>query len=418
MAIHKALVNKLKRRRRYLNKYADKMSKQDDVMARSPAFGLMLSKERRMDKALGFQALPSPDKALLEKLRIVDELERVDFGSSDYGLRLTMAEVNAGAKEETEITTIAETGTFEEFLLTAPAESASSQGDYFTFAMPDGNTYAVWLNIDSDDTEPTGASYLAANETIEVAITNGMTAAQVGTAIYNALDGAAIPSLDLLDNTDGTLEFIIESFDNESFATTYNADGTTTTTNLTITIQEVAELGLAGKAFKISAPGQDYVVYFVVEGLGEIPVYDGAAVFIEVALSYQDADSDVASAIASVLDFLPAFEASSASEVVTVESAEVGAAIDAEDIDSGMSFSTEQQGEDADNRKSFKALKVMPGDIITILGGVLKGKEYKVIDMPTDNILRLEDDAAWDEVSEETDILVRIRFSGSKKSYY
>jgi hypothetical protein len=45
-----------------------------------------------------------------------------------------------------------------------------TQADYWTFQDKDGNTFAVWIDIDSDGTVPTGASYVAATNKIKVGV--------------------------------------------------------------------------------------------------------------------------------------------------------------------------------------------------------------------------------------------------------
>lgn len=70
---------------------------------------------------------------------------------------------------------------------TWPAETDATQADYLHVTAQDGTTFAVWLNIDGDDTEPSGALYLAADETIEVAIASDDTAAVVAAAARAAV---------------------------------------------------------------------------------------------------------------------------------------------------------------------------------------------------------------------------------------
>lgn len=192
MARQKALVNKLKRRNRFLNRKKDKVNKEDNVLLKSDkAFSLVRKLERRSDKKLGIQSLPSPDKRALERVMKVDDLDRFDFGVSDFGLRIRMDIVTAGVMEE--------------FTVTAPSGAGAAQADYLHFTDPQGRTHAVWLDIDDDGTAPTGAHYSAAQVKTEVDIAALDLAAAVAAAIVAAI--GAIPNMTITDNLDGTISF-------------------------------------------------------------------------------------------------------------------------------------------------------------------------------------------------------------------
>ena len=63
-----------------------------------------------------------------------------------------------------------------------------TQADYFIFETASGVTFAVWFDVNNVGTAPTGASYLAATNKIEVNITSGMTPNQVMSALTAVLD--------------------------------------------------------------------------------------------------------------------------------------------------------------------------------------------------------------------------------------
>jgi len=96
--------------------------------------------------------------------------------------------------------------------LTLPTTAGATQGDYILITNWNGETVAAWLDIDADGTAPTGAKYLAADYQIQVPIVTAGTAADNGTAFYEAITvGPTIPGWTyyvlIVDNADGTVEF-------------------------------------------------------------------------------------------------------------------------------------------------------------------------------------------------------------------
>jgi len=72
--------------------------------------------------------------------------------------------------------------------------STPSQGDYFYFAAVDGSTYAVWLNVDNDDTPPASSQFSSANYKIEVNITSSDSLNSIAAKVYNELNTPSIPA--------------------------------------------------------------------------------------------------------------------------------------------------------------------------------------------------------------------------------
>lgn len=68
------------------------------------------------------------------------------------------------------------------------------QGDYVTFENTAGNTFAVWFDIDGNGTAPTGATYLAAANQIEVDILSTDTPNQIMAKVVSTLLLAGIAS--------------------------------------------------------------------------------------------------------------------------------------------------------------------------------------------------------------------------------
>lgn len=83
MGIGRALVNKLKRRKKSVNpnrglRRQDKIDRKDEVLADSPAaYKYMRGIQRRLDDSFGQQLQPTPEKVAKEKL-VLAALERVD----------------------------------------------------------------------------------------------------------------------------------------------------------------------------------------------------------------------------------------------------------------------------------------------------------------------------------------------------
>jgi len=88
-----------------------------------------------------------------------------------------------------------------------PATADATQGDYVSFSNTAGQTYAAWLDIDADGTEPTGLFFGNSVVQIKVPIVTGGTAAENAAAFVLAceadLDWALIT---LTDIEDGTVE--------------------------------------------------------------------------------------------------------------------------------------------------------------------------------------------------------------------
>ena len=93
MATGKKLINKIKRREAYANRYLarfkDFANKRDELMAKNPKIHNLFRKIRHaFDSAFGIGFLPAPDKLKQEKLLLINDLDRFDFGTSDFGIRL------------------------------------------------------------------------------------------------------------------------------------------------------------------------------------------------------------------------------------------------------------------------------------------------------------------------------------------
>lgn len=422
MGLNRKLVNKLKRRNRFMQRNngflrQDKINKNDEILQGNPnAFGLMRKVERRLDRNFGIESAPAPAKLLLEKMILVNDIDRFDFdpgAGTDYGLRLRVDVEVAGASEATDIEVTADDGAFEEFTFDFPSTALATQADYAYFTAPSGATYAAWLDIDAAGTEPTGALYVGADNQIMVSIATLGTAIDTAAAFVTAL--GAVTDLTITDNLDGSVSLVSGKLGNLPDASVHNAaDSGAGSITKNIDVQGSSS-SLQGIYLEINSHTKRFWVWINVNGEGIAPTLTEAVSLIEVALSGGESSTNVAVAMASAIDALSAFAASSALAIVSVSNSATGTAIDATDINTGFAITVNTQGIDEVNRKSFSALGVRPGDVIQMLEGTLKGKEYTVVSVINNNTLRLEDDSA--EASPETDKHVKVRLSSIKKSY-
>lgn len=419
----KLLINKIKRRNHYLKRNRgfrtqDKIDKNDERLADSQkAFKLMRGIERKLDARFGRDSVPSPTKIELEKLLIVNDFDRFDFDpgmGTDYGLRLSMDVVLSGEMEQTEITCLADTGEFEDVIFTLPSGVLANQADYLYFTDPAGETWAVWLDIDAAGTPPSGAHYLGADHQVMVSVLSTDTNIQLAGKVFVGLDGA-ITNMNAVDNGDGTINLTSILLGNLPDATTYLEDDSTSGSILASIATQGLDSNLQSTYLILHAPpSKQYHAWFNVNGEGVAPSVPNS-IEIEVNLNGGESDADVATALSAAIDALDDFDASSSLEVVTVIDAINGEAIDAEDGNTGFSINVTQQGVNEFNPHSFQSIGIKAGDIILVLTGTRKGKEYEVVEVINNNTLRLEDDSAL--VLPEVDVPMKFRLSSIKKSY-
>ena len=91
------------------------------------------------------------------------------------------AGITDAANLQFELFTLGTVSTKQHFRLTVGGVPA--QADYFTFRSASGATFAVWFDVNNVGTAPTGATYIAATNKVEVDITSGMTEDQIVSAL-------------------------------------------------------------------------------------------------------------------------------------------------------------------------------------------------------------------------------------------
>ena len=168
---------------------------------------------RRLPYTLAaFKTKATDDNYTLEELDNVDN-ETTELKAAT-ALDFTTAAIDAGTQ-----------GTAEATVVTIPATSGATQGDYFTMTNKAGVTFAIWLDIDSDGTVPSGDDFLATDYQIMVGIATGDTAAQAAAKVKT--DVEADENWDgfdtITDNTDGTLTITASDLGDCTDATVSNA---------------------------------------------------------------------------------------------------------------------------------------------------------------------------------------------------
>lgn len=160
------------------------------------------------------------------------------FKAKATALNLSLVEVDYSAKTTTTLiaegTELAVTsssldagtqGTAEVTVVTIPATSGATQGDYFIINNKAGDSFAVWLDIDTDGTEPSGTLYTATDFQIQSGIATGDTAAQAAAKVVAAIEAdpnwAGFDSI--TDNTDGTFDVTATGLGDCVDATVHNA---------------------------------------------------------------------------------------------------------------------------------------------------------------------------------------------------
>lgn len=248
---------------------------------------------------------------------------------------------NASRPEESSVVAIADAGVYESFIVTCPAVSAATQGDYFTFENQAGDTYAVWLDIDAAGTPPSGAAYTAATTKIEVDVATGDTAAQVRTAVLATLGSltdmtaaaSSTAAISIVNDLLGPATNPADTFDED--------DSGAGSFTLSAEVAGVAS-NLQNTYFEISSPTIDYYVWMNVGAEGVDPAPAGTG--IEVTLSASDNASAVATAIATAVDGDAAFAATSNGATVSIRNAVTGDAANIGAGDSGMTVNGNSDG--------------------------------------------------------------------------
>jgi hypothetical protein len=113
-------------------------------------------------------------------------------------------------------------GTLEGFTVTVPNTASAAQADYFSFSEPDGDTYAVYLDIDAANVVPTGAIYVAAARKVEIEIVTGGSSGANAAAVKAAIEAdASLNEYDITING-AVLSFVAKRPGNPADAAPHN----------------------------------------------------------------------------------------------------------------------------------------------------------------------------------------------------
>ncbi len=252
--------------------------------------------------------------------------------------------------EVTEVTIPAEEGVKESTTITLPSTAGATQGDYFTYENAAGVKYAAWLDIDADGTAPTGAEYVAATNKIEVDIVTAETDAQVAAKVKAAIeaDGSfAAADLTITDNVDGTLTLDQDNIGVTTDPVPHDASDSGAGSVTILVDTEGVDSTLDGTYWTLNSDDTEYYVWNNVDGADNDPAVGGKT-GIEVAMSGAASANTVATATAAAIDAVEDFTSGvPGAAVITVINADKGVAVDAADVDAGVSVEVTEQGTDA-----------------------------------------------------------------------
>lgn len=114
-------------------------------------------------------------------------------------------------------------GSRESFIITIPATADATQADYLMIYDDEENSTALWIDIDADGTEPTGALYVGSDSQITGGIATADTDIEAATKIFTALDGN-VANMSFIDNLDGTISASMDNIGNIDDPAPKNAD--------------------------------------------------------------------------------------------------------------------------------------------------------------------------------------------------
>jgi hypothetical protein len=227
--------------------------------------------------------------------------------------------VNMSTTEQSTITCLADTGAYASFSVTCVAFASTAQADYIAFTKPDGTKFALWMDKDAAGTTPTGAIYTAADTKTSVAITTGMTAAQVA----GALAGTSVSGYTLANPSGGLVTFTCDDVGDTSTPASHNADDTGAGSLAVSAISDGADSNLQSTYVLLGDQDTNYYAWLNLSSEGVDPAVAGrtAAAATE---SYGASASAIATALASAIDGKADLVASASSNVVTVTTTGTG----------------------------------------------------------------------------------------------
>lgn len=246
-----------------------------------------------------------------------------------------------GSNEQSYIVPSAMGGTGEVQTITVPATAAATQGDYFVLENMVGTIAAIWLDIDADGTEPTGAAYVAADSKIEVNIVTGGTAAENAALVYAA--AASVLGWTAVDNEDGTVTYTSSYAGNAPAPTRHNANDSGNGSFVVATTTAGTAPTVQGKYFTVANTTTAFAFWFSSSGNGTDPaVADHTAVEIE--LDGDESNAEYIALIAAGINAQSGLTAEVDGSRIYVSVDSVGPATDLTAGDTAFTVSVASQG--------------------------------------------------------------------------
>lgn len=237
-------------------------------------------------------------------------------------------------------------GQFETFKVTFLAEDEHAQGQYFSFECPDGEKAAVWLNINEDDTPPSGAIYTAADSKVPVEVPTASTAIEIAALAKTAIEADLdLAQYDITDNLDGSLTFVANALGVCVNAAPHAADDDGAGAIEVEQIAEGADCNIQSTYFQIRDNDTGlFHVWMNANDEGVDPDPGSGSVGIEIALATPSTPAQIAAAIAAAIEADAEFEASSSGSRVQISTVSKTPVTDLVDGDSGFAVSVQSQG--------------------------------------------------------------------------
>lgn len=249
-----------------------------------------------------------------------------------------------GEFEQTTITCVAEEGALEVFTVTMPATAAATQADYVVIENQAGTKYALWIDIDDNGTEPTGALYVGSDVQIRLDLSTGGTAAENGTILFTAT--SALTALTRVDGENGTVTFTNTLMGTSEDPVPKDADDSDpgSITAAVTNAGAASNLNDTYITFSNANDATDYYVWYNVNGEGTDPeVADTTG--IEVELLPEATDDDVAAATRTALSAAADVTITGATNQVIITNDLMGPSTDTADTGStGFTINKDNDG--------------------------------------------------------------------------
>lgn len=247
-----------------------------------------------------------------------------------------------GSPEQSYIDVSAGTGNFETF--TVLMDGSTAQADYLYFVEPDSGTkFAFWFDVDDNGSVPTGATYVAADEQVEVDIAATDTAAQEATKLNDVM-GSTAALLEYTASVVGSVVTLVSNkFGSASGIHSYATGGVTAGHPAVAVLTASVSPTVQNKYVTFSgASDEAHYAWFNVNSQGSDPSETGTAA--EIAVVAASSNAAVATLLAAAIDGLSGLEAEADGSRVKLTTEAEGDVTDVGAGDSGFVVSVSTQG--------------------------------------------------------------------------